>query len=203
MSMEKNVIIRMIMGTIVVLVLTMGMFALVSMINRNTQTGDSGKLGKTLVVYFSAQNHTGSVARRVASRLDADVFEIKPQDEYTSEDLTWTNSNSRVAREHNNSSLRDVKLAETTVKKWDDYDTVLIGYPIWWGIAAWPVSSFVKTQDFSGKVVVPFCTSSSSGIGDSGELLKREANGGEWRVGRRFPSDATDDEISEWIESIR
>ena len=81
---------------------------------------------------------------------------------YTSDDLNWTNSNSRVSREHNDESLRDVKLKNTKVNNWEDYDTVLIGYPIWWGIAAWPVDNFVKDNNFDGKKVIPFCTSSSS-----------------------------------------
>lgn len=84
--------------------------------------------------------------------------------------------NSRVSREHKDESLRNVELTSTTVDNWADYETVLIGYPVWWGIAAWPVDTFVKSNDFNGKTVIPFCTS-SSGLGQSGELLE-EANGG-------------------------
>ncbi len=201
--MEKNVIIRAILGIVAVLVLTVGMFAVVKMLTRNQEGGDSGKLGKTLVVYYSAQNHTEAVARKIAKQLDAEVFEIRPKNEYSAEDLTWTKSDSRVVREHDDENLREVELVETEVKDWEKYDTVLIGYPIWWGIAAWPTNAFVKEQDFSGKTVIPFCTSSSSELGNSAVLLKQEAEGGDWQTGHRFASEATDGEITEWVKSIR
>ena len=164
--------------------------------NTNTETG------KTLVVYFSAQNHTEAVAQRIAENLNADIFEITPVDEYTSADLNWNDDNSRVTREHEDESLRNVELTSTTVENWDSYDTVLIGYPIWWGIAAWPVDTFVKANDFNGKTVIPFCTSSSSGLGQSGELLAEEANGGNWLEGHRFRSNSSDSEIDEWTNSL-
>ena len=164
--------------------------------NTNTETG------KILVVYFSAQNHTEAVAQRIAENLNADIFEITPVDEYTSDDLNWNDDNSRVTREHEDESLRNVELTSTTVENWDSYDTVLIGYPIWWGIAAWPVDTFVKANDFNGKTVIPFCTSSSSGLGQSGELLAEEANGGNWLEGHRFRSNSSDSEIDEWTNSL-
>lgn len=165
--------------------------------NTNTETG------KILVVYFSAQNHTEAVAQRIAENLNADIFEITPVDEYTSADLNWNDDNSRVTREHEDESLRNVELTSATVENWDSYDTVLIGYPIWWGIAAWPVDTFVKANDFNGKTVIPFCTSSSSGLGQSGELLAEEANGGNWLEGHRFRSNPSDSEIDEWTNSLQ
>ena len=84
-----------------------------------------------------------------------------------------------------------------------DYDTVLIGYPIWWGIAAWPVDTFVKANDFNGKTVIPFCTSASSGLGQSGKLLEREANGGDWKNGQRFNERPSDSTIKNWTDSIK
>ena len=158
---------------------------------------------KILVVYYSAQNHTKSVAEKIAKNLNADIFEIVPEEVYTSEDLNWSNSNSRVSREHDDESLRDVKLKNTKVNNWDDYDTVLIGYPIWWGIAAWPVDNFVKDNNFEGKTVIPFCTSSSSGLGQSGELLEKEANSGNWKEGQRFSSSASDSDIQKWTDSLK
>lgn len=119
----------------------------------NNENSNSGS--KTLVVYYSAQNHTKAVSEKIAKELDADIFEIVPEDVYTSDDLNWTNSNSRVSKEHNDESLRDIKLEKDTVDNWDEYDTVLIGYPIWWGIAAWPVDTFVKANNFEGKTVIP------------------------------------------------
>ena len=144
--------------------------------NSNDDVNVSG--GRTLVVYFSAQGHTEAVAEQIAENLGADIFEIVPADEYTSDDLDWTDDNSRVTREYEDESLRDVQLVSTEVPNWEDYDTIIIGYPIWWGIAAWPVNTFVEANDFSGKTVIPFCTSSSSGLGQSGELLADAAGTG-------------------------
>lgn len=117
--------------------------------------------------------------------------------------MDWTNSDSRVSREHNDESLRNIKLKETKVNNWEEYDTVLIGYPIWWGIAAWPVNTFVKANDFNGKTVIPFCTSASSGIGQSGQLLQKETNSGNWQEGHRFSSSASDSDIQKWTDSIK
>ena len=172
----------------------------------NETTGNNensnGNLGRVLVVYYSAQNHTEAVAQQIAENLNADIFEIQPVNEYSNADLNWTDDNSRVSREYADESLRNVELVSTTVENWDDYDTVLIGYPIWWGIAAWPVDTFVKANDFNGKTVVPFCTSSSSGLGRSGELLAEEANGGNWLEGHRFRSNPSDSDIQNWTDSL-
>lgn len=163
---------------------------------------ENAETGKTLVVYFSAQGHTQEVAQKIADNLGADIFEIVPAEEYTSDDLDWTDSNSRVTREHENESLQDIELVSTTVDNWDSYDTVLIGYPIWWGVAAWPVDTFVKANDFNGKTVIPFCTSSSSGLGESGDLLEKEANGGNWLEGQHFRSNPSDSDINNWTDSL-
>lgn len=169
--------------------------------NENTNT--SNNKNKTLVVYYSAQSHTKAVAEKIAKNLNADIFEIVPEEIYTSEDLNWTNENSRVVREHNEESLRNVKLKNTKVDNWEDYNTVLIGYPIWWGIAAWPVNTFVKANDFNEKTVIPFCTSTSSGLGQSGKLLEEEANSGNWLEGYRFRSNPSDSDIKNWTDSIK
>lgn len=163
---------------------------------------DTSSSGKTLVVYYSASGSTKKVAKEIAQNLNADLFEIEPVDTYTSDDLNWTDSNSRVTREHNDESLRDIKLKNTKVSNWDNYDTVLIGYPIWWGIAAWPVNNFVKDNDFTGKTVIPFCTSASSGLGQSGELLEKMAKGGTWKEGHRFSSGASSSDIKTWADSL-
>lgn len=158
--------------------------------------------GKTLVVYYSATGSTKKVAEEISKNLNADLFEIVPEDVYTSSDLNWTDENSRVSREHNDESLRNVKLKNTKVENWESYDTVLIGYPIWWGIAAWPVDTFVKENNFLEKTVIPFCTSASSGLGQSGELLENEANGGNWLEGHRFNSGASSSDIKTWTDSL-
>lgn len=157
---------------------------------------------KVLVVYYSAQSHTKAVAEKVGKNLNADVFEIVPEQIYTSQDLDWTKDNSRVSKEHEDEALRNVKLVETKVSNWENYDTIVIGYPIWWGMAAWPVNMFVKANDFTGKTVIPFCTSSSSGLGQSGKLLEKEANAGTWLEGHRFSSTPSEADIKSWTDSL-
>lgn len=127
---------------------------------------------KRLVVYYSATGSTKAVAETIADTTGADIFEITPVEPYTDDDLDWTNDNSRVCVEHDDESKRDVPLTATTPDNWEEYDTVFIGYPIWWSIAAWPVDGFVSANDFTGKTVIPFCTSASSGIGQSGNLIE-------------------------------
>ena len=158
--------------------------------------------GKTLVVYYSASGNTERVSKDIAEAAGADLFEIVPTEVYTSDDLDWTNSDSRVSREHDDESLRDVPLTTTEVPDWDSYDTVFIGYPIWWDIAAWPVDTFVKNNDFTGKTVIPFATSSSSGMGQSGSLLADMAGTGEWQEGQRFSSGVSGDDVQSWVNGL-
>ena len=158
--------------------------------------------GKTLMVYYSASGNTERVAKDIAEAAGADLFEIVPTEVYTSEDLNWTNPDSRVSREHDDESLRDVPLTTTEVPDWDSYDTVFIGYPIWWGIAAWPVDTFVKNNDFTGKTVIPFATSSSSGMGQSGSLLADMAGTGDWQEGQRFSSGVSSDDVQSWVNGL-
>lgn len=158
--------------------------------------------GKTLVVYYSATGSTENVANTIASATSGDLFELEPVEPYSSDDLNWTNDDSRVTKEHENEDQRDVELVSATVDNWSDYDTVFIGYPIWWGIAAWPVDEFIESNDFTGKTVIPFCTSASSGLGDSGELLEEMAGTGEWQEGQRFRSGASEDDVRAWVEEL-
>ena len=169
--------------------------------NDNTNTSIEGS--KILVVYYSAQNHTERVAKEVAKNLNADIYEIVPKDIYTEDDLDWTNNKSRVTKEHDDESLRNIELVSTKVDNWDSYDTVLIGYPIWWGIAAWPTNTFVEANDFTGKTVIPFCTSSSSGLGESGQILSKLAGTGDWKDGQRFSSSVSESEIKTWTDSLK
>lgn len=168
---------------------------------QNTQEASSGN-GNTLVVYYSATGNTERAAQYIADATGGDIFELEPVDPYTDEDLDWTNDNSRVTVEHDNEDQRDVELVADTVDNWDSYDTVFVGYPIWWGIAAWPVDGFIEANDFTGKTVIPFCTSSSSDIDDSGQLLADMAGTGNWLEGQRFSSGVSQDEVDQWVESL-
>ena len=158
--------------------------------------------GSVLVVYYSATGNTESAANYIAQATGGDLFEITPAQPYTDGDLNWTDENSRVSQEYADESLRNVELTTTEVENWDSYDTVFLGYPIWWGVAAWPVSSFVAANDFTGKTVIPFCTSSSSGLGESGELLAEQAGTGDWQEGQRFRSSASQEDVNEWVDSL-
>ena len=167
----------------------------------NTEETDTAE-GKTLVAYYSATGNTKAVAEMIAEALGTDTFEITPAEPYTSEDLNWTDDSSRVSQEYRDPSLRTVELTADTVENWESYDTVFIGYPIWWGIAAWPVDGFVSANDFTGKTVIPFCTSSSSGLGESGQLLEELAGSGDWQEGQRFRSGVDEADVSKWLEDI-
>lgn len=165
-----------------------------------TETNTDG--GKVLVVYFSGSGNTARVAGDIAYAAGADLFEITPAQPYTDEDLDYTNDDSRVVKEHDDESLRNIELTTTEVPDWDSYETVFIGYPIWWQIAAWPVNTFVENNDFTGKTVIPFATSVSSGMGESGKLLEELAGTGDWQEGQRFPSSAATEDVQTWVDGL-
>ncbi len=173
-----------------------------SEVSSQAQAEDTGSGSSVLVVYYSATGNTAQVAQYIADATGGDLFEIQPVEPYTDDDLNWTDDNSRVSQEHADESLRDVDLVADSVDNWDQYDTVFIGYPIWWGIAAWPVDGFVEANDFSDKTVIPFCTSSSSGLGESGQLLADMAGTGDWQEGQRFSSGASQEDVQSWIEEL-
>ena len=170
----------------------------------NTEdTSDGGASdGKTLVVYYSATGNTEAVANYIADATGGDLFEIEPVEPYTDADLDWTDDNSRVSQEYADESLRDVELVSTTVEGFDEYENIFVGYPIWWQVAAWPVNQFIENNDFTGKTVIPFCTSASSGIGDSGQLLEEMAGTGNWLEGQRFRSSVSEEDVVAWVDSL-
>ena len=167
-----------------------------------SQQETEGKVGNTLVVYFSATGNTEQAATYIAGITGGDLVELEPADPYTDEDLNYNNEDSRVSQEHEDESLRNVELVADTVENWDSYDTIFIGYPIWWGIAAWPVDTFVEANDFTGKTVIPFATSTSSGLGESGQLLAELAGTGDWQEGMRFRSSVSEGDVQEWLDSL-
>ena len=157
---------------------------------------------RVLVAYFSATGNTEAVAGYIAQATGGDLFEITPADPYTSDDLNWTDENSRVVYEYENPDERDTELASDTPDGWEDYDVIFLGYPIWWYDAAWPVDGFVEANDFTGKTVIPFCTSSSSGLGESGSRLAELADAGDWLEGQRFPSSASQADVEAWVDGL-
>lgn len=158
--------------------------------------------GKTLVVYYSATGNTKEAAGYIAAATGADTLELVPVEAYTDEDLNYNDGSSRVVYEHDNPDARAIELVEATVPDWESYDTVFIGYPIWWGIAAWPVDGFIAANDFTGKTVIPFCTSASSGLGESGELLAEAAGTGNWLDGIRFSSNVSEEDVQTWLDGL-
>ena len=157
---------------------------------------------RVLVAYFSATGNTEAVAGYIAQATGGDLFEITPADPYTADDLNWTDENSRVVYEYENPDERDTELASDTPDGWEDYDVIFLGYPIWWYDAAWPVDGFVEANDFTGKTVIPFCTSSSSGLGESGSRLEELAGAGDWLEGQRFPSGASQADVEAWVDGL-
>ena len=157
---------------------------------------------RVLVAYFSATGNTERVANAIAEAAGGDLFEITPAEPYTDDDLDWTDEGSRVVFEYENPEERDTELVTYTPEGWDDYDVVFIGYPIWWYDAAWPVDGFVAENDFTGKTVIPFCTSSSSGLGESGQRLAELAGTGNWQEGQRFRGSASQEDVAAWVESL-
>lgn len=169
--------------------------------NETSATDEEGT-GKTLVIYYSATGSTAGVARIIAGAESADIFELELKEPYSDADLDWNDKNSRVSVEHDNPDNRRVALSSVAVSDWNSYTTVYIGYPIWWGSAAYPVETFVAMTDFTGKTVIPFCTSASSGIGDSAEQLSKKAATGDWTEGKRFPSDVSENDVLSWVNEL-
>lgn len=159
------------------------------------------KDGKTLVVYFSGTGNTKRAAEIIASESGADIYAITPEKPYTEEDLNYRNKESRVVKEHDQPDLRPALAGD--VPDWDKYETVYIGYPLWWRQAPHVVYSFVESHNFEGKTVIPFCTSTLDPIGTSGENLARAAGSGNWLTGDRFSERESEKEIRSWVDSLR
>lgn len=168
-----------------------------------TSAAASGTTGsKTLVAYFSGTGHTEKAAKAAADALGADLFVITPANAYSDDDLNYNDDDSRVVQEYQNEDQRDTELTQNAPDNWADYSTVLVGYPIWWGDSAWAMWRFASENDFTGKTVVPFCTSFSSGLGDSGTNLAKRAGTGDWQEGHRFDQEVEDDEVQKWAKGL-
>jgi hypothetical protein len=148
-----------------------------------------------LVAYFSATGTTEKLAERVASVLKADIFEIKPKEPYTRDDLNWNNQNSRSSKEMNNRSFRSE--IKEKIANIEDYDTIYIGFPIWWYIAPTIINTFLESYDLTGKTIIPFATSGGSGMGNTNKELKDSCKGAILKEGKRLRVTASDEEIEE------
>ncbi len=155
---------------------------------------------KVLVAYFSATGTTKGVAEHIANGLNADIYEIVPEDPYTDADLNYNDNNSRTTIEMNDPNARPA--ISGSVENMEQYDIIFVGYPIWWGEAPRIVSTFMESYDFSGKTIVPFCTSGGSGIGSSASNLERLTSGATWLDGRRLNGSDSQDTVMEWVDSL-
>ena len=194
--------------------------------NDNTTAAPSGEstgaaqpadYGNILIAYFTADENTEAdavssasvteiggeevgrvraVADMIAAETGGELFSIQTSVEYPEDGGALIDY---AAEEQDQNARPELT---THIENLDDYDTIFIGYPIWWGIAAWPVSSFVEANDFTGKTVIPFCTSSSSGLGESGDLLEELAGTGEWLEGQRFRSSVSEADVADWVNGL-
>lgn len=156
--------------------------------------------GKTLVAVFSASGVTEKVGQEIARIAGADFFEIVPKEKYTHDDLNWMNKQSRSSGEMNDPSARP-EIAGT-VSDMASYDKVIVGFPIWWGVAPRIVDTFLESYDFSGKTIIPFCTSGGSGVGRSDEELHKYVKGDvKWEKGVQInrPDEAA---IRKWLDKV-
>lgn len=155
---------------------------------------------KVLVAYFSATGTTKGVAEHIANGLNADIYEIVPEDPYTDAGLNYNDNNSRTTIEMNDPNARPA--ISGSVENMEQYDIIFVGYPIWWGEAPRIVSTFMESYDFSGKTIVPFCTSGGSGIGSSASNLERLTSGATWLDGRRLNGSDSQDTVMEWVNGL-
>ena len=167
----------------------------------NTLAKDDAVSEKSLVVYFSATGNTKGVADKIAAVTGADTYEILAAQPYSDDDLNYNNDDSRATKEQNDKTIRPEIGSEQL--DLSAYDTIYLGYPIWWGQAPRIMDTFVESYDFTGKTVIPFCTSGSSDIGTTGDDLEANAGSGNWLKGKRFAGGTTQAEVEEWLATFQ
>ena len=157
---------------------------------------------KTLVAYFSASGVTANVAKLLAEAAGADLFEIKPAVPYTNADLNWMDKKSRSTVEMQDKSSRPAIAAPCS--NLADYDTIFVGFPIWWYVAPTIINTFLEREDFSGKTVIPFATSGGSGVGDTDKYLHPSCSEQTaWRPAKRFAGSTGAAELQKWVEGLK
>ena len=157
-------------------------------------------MSKVLVTYFSASGVTRSVAQNIADSIGADLFEIRAKQPYTEQDINWHDKNSRSSIEMNDKSSRPE--IEVTVSKLDEYETILIGFPVWWYTAPTIINTFIESLDLSGKTLIPFCTSGGTGISGCERDLRNEYPEYNWKEGKRFTGSESKEFIENWIGGL-
>ena len=167
----------------------------------NQSEEQSAENCSVLVAYFSATGTTKGVAEHLADAVGADLYEIVPAEPYSDADLNWNDKSSRSTKEQNDKSVRPGIASETL--DLSGYTTVYVGFPIWWGEEPRIMDTFVESYDFSGKIMIPFCTSSSSGIGSSGKNMEKLASGATWLDGKRFGGSVSEDELRAWVDALQ
>lgn len=154
-----------------------------------------------LVAYFSRTGNTEKLAHYAAEYYNADIFEIEAKIPYTDDDINYNNSDSRTSKEQNDSAARP-EIADM-IEDMDKYDTIILAYPIWWGQAPRIIDTFIESYYFSGKKIIPFCTSASSDIGSSDDALHELAKGEvTWAEGKRFAASTDKDTLTQWLDSV-
>lgn len=189
------------MAALMMIVMASGIFAQSSKKASDAKSGASKSISsdkKILVAYFSATGTTKKMAEYAAKATGADLFEIKPSTPYTSADLDWSIKGSRAITEQNTASVRPSISGK--MQNMEQYDVVFLAYPIWAGQAPKIISTFLESYDMSGKVIVPFCTSGSSGIGSSASNLHSLAPKAMWKEGRRFAGNTNSSTVSGWAK---
>lgn len=157
---------------------------------------------KNLVAYFSCTGTTKELAEKLVKVTGGDLFEIKPKEEYTASDLNWRDKSSRSSLEMNDKNSRPEILDK--LDNMQDYDTVFLGFPIWWYTAPRIINTFLESYDFSNKKIIVFCTSGGSGLGNTISDLKPFcSNDVKWLEGKRFSSNVSASELEEWVNSLK
>lgn len=180
--------------------LSLVLVSLTFLIGFNAQAEENGAMAnkKVLVAYFSATGTTAGVAQRLATAINADLFEIKPEQPYTDADLDWRNKQSRssVEMDDRNSRPAIASKVEDMIK----YNVIFVGFPIWWYREPSIIDTFMEGYDFAGKIVVPFATSGGSGMGDSGKIMQSLAPQAKVLSGKRFSSSVSEEELKQWAD---
>ena len=157
-------------------------------------------MSKKLVAYFSASGVTAKVAQTLAEAIGADIFEIAPKIPYTDADLNWMEDKARSTIEMNDPSSRPE--IESKRDNMNEYDTIFVGFPIWWYVAPTIINTFLESYDMTGKTIIPFATSGTSGMGKTNERLAPSCNGAKLLEGKRFDSRVSGKELAAWADSL-